>query len=30
MAYRQVAIMKNASPAEEEAWSWLEQAVAEF
>ncbi len=30
MAYLQVAVMKTASPAEEEAWSWLTQAIAEF
>jgi uncharacterized protein len=30
MAYLQVAITKTASSAEEEAWRWLKQAVAEF
>lgn len=30
MAYLQAAITKTASSAEEEAWDWLKQAVAEF
>lgn len=30
MAYLQVAVTKTASHAEEEAWDWLKQAVAEF
>jgi uncharacterized protein len=30
MNYLEAAIKKTASPAEEEAWRWLEQAVVEF
>jgi hypothetical protein len=30
MAYLEAAIKKTASSAEEEAWDWLKQAVAEF
>jgi uncharacterized protein len=30
MTYLQAAVKKTASPAEEEAWRWLEQAVVEF
>jgi uncharacterized protein len=30
MAYLELAVTKTASTAEEEAWSWLKQAIAEF
>ena len=30
MTYLQAAVKKTASPVEEEAWRWLEQAVVEF
>jgi uncharacterized protein len=30
MAYLEIAVIKTASAAEEEAWSWLKQAIATF